>query len=1391
MKKIISCILAICIILTLAPVVFISADEAVDPGYTGGKLIADYTFTKEFCESELGKKILMVGFNKETDGFETTYTDDGVKITQTEDSTASTAVNKFAINFSGIIEENPELNTVFSQSGFSGIYAVELTLDMGFNESNKRTDFYFNPRMVTDPTNATTTTANNLRIYTHNNSYWQGATGAYLDKWTVGKDWTSRFVFDTINGKVYLYSVDQDGNYSYKSTAAYSGATIDSVTFAPRKYVPKGQSITFKNIKIYEIQRDTESVIGAAYENFVNSVPESIVDDSSNVTESFEMPAILSSIGTVTSSDPSTVTADGIVTRGFEDKEVDITVSANSSDVYFEKTYKLIVKAREDIEVRDLAEYDFSGDDADELINLGDGNISAEGYEIKNTALKSGVIGLLKTEETSDSNSTTYYYDHNGAYDFEVSLAPYIKNGYANVELGNYNGDEFTTFGMVKITPDKVVYCDTKEDIVAVSDNTYGLDLSLKFRTLVDENKMWVWVNSNLLSNTVYSYEAAKTLNAFKVTMTDADSDDYVLLKNAKLVQQIPGNDVDVFNCLAAASNIEIQDITANPSDAYGTINLPYINGYDVEWSASSPLADLDRKYIFRTSIDTDITLSAVITSKDNPEIKVKKDFHITVLGTSDPEYLLEGALAKITPESITNQNVQNIVADISLPSKTDEGYTIVWNSLNDDIISDSGIINKNINISENTPVTLKATVVAGDYSADKTVGFVVAKRGADVEVSLSGITKTVENVVTYKANILNSDGSVYLKDNNGNKIIGLNINDSVLSLDYKNAAENTYDLTTSNFDVKVVMNSADAKANVYVNDVLVADYVPYLETATGFKSVLNSGLTLNNEKVVLDEYSLFDYNVYVFEYFSDFGNGYITDNMLFKTSSVGGVNVEWSSSDNAVMKNNGEFTSPFMITNYTVTAKLTVNGGTDANYTKTINCVAVPAEENNLLKNASVMTNVSEDITNDKTKAFDNDYSTYFVGTKIVSKSYITIDMGVIKDINSLYFFRDADDSNLISCDIYVSNDGKNWNEPVASPVFENIYDNHVIFEMQNARYIKISNIKSKNNAIKLYELKGYVSYSSDDKAHFDIMALDMPEQYILTADKITLPATGSIYGSKFTWESTDTSIISLDGNVKKPEKKTEVVLTVTAELDGKTSVKSFIYLVNGKTSAGGGASGGGGGGSANVSGVHTGGAGIAALPTEPTIEQKPSTENLKTEFNDVKVSDWYYTYLIDLKNKGIVSGYDDGTFKPSNTVTREEFVKMIISAAGIELSSLNEGFEDISANDWFAKYVYTAKENGIVNGIDENNFGTGRPVSRQDMSVIICNILNEKSSISSNDVFADDENIASYAKNAVYTMKALNVLNGYEDGTFNPTGNLTRAEAVKVISLVLTMLK
>ena len=379
---------------------------------------------------------------------------------------------------------------------------------------------------------------------------------------------------------------------------------------------------------------------------------------------------------------------------------------------------------------------------------------------------------------------------------------------------------------------------------------------------------------------------------------------------------------------------------------------------------------------------------------------------------------------------------------------------------------------------------------------------------------------------------------------------------------------------------------------------------------------------------------------------------------------------------------------------------------------------------------------------------------------------------------------------NGLVSCDIYVSNDKVDWTL-VAQPEFDGTEAKNIVtFKKENARYVKIDNIVYTGDYVDIYEIAGFVVYDSSDKSYIDITELDMPKEYVLTATSITLPATGSLYGSIFTWKSSHPDVISINGTVTKPKKNTEVILTVTSKNGDATSTKRFRYYVKGngdaQTGSSSGGSGGGGGGN-----IFIGENSSSAFPEVNTTVQ-PSVSSSDKLFEDVKTTDWFYTYVLDLKNENIIDGDDNNRFNPNNYVTREEFVKMIVNAAGLELVVNGKGFGDVESTAWYAPYVYAAKANGIVNGISENEFGVGAPISRQDMSVIINNIIDRNADISSNwDLFTDDANISSYAYEAVYTMKSLGILNGYESGEFNPKGQLTRAEAAKVISMVMDIIK
>lgn len=214
-------------------------------------------------------------------------------------------------------------------------------------------------------------------------------------------------------------------------------------------------------------------------------------------------------------------------------------------------------------------------------------------------------------------------------------------------------------------------------------------------------------------------------------------------------------------------------------------------------------------------------------------------------------------------------------------------------------------------------------------------------------------------------------------------------------------------------------------------------------------------------------------------------------------------------------------------------------------------------------------------------------------------------------------------------------------------------------------------------------------------------------------------------------------------------------------------------------------------GGATTSSGGSSSGGSKISFVPSVSDTNLHNTNTNL-ISFADINNASWAREAIENLVRKGIIKGYDDGDFKPNNFVTREEFVKIIVMAFDLKLSDLDAGFSDVSKDFWAYKYINCAKENSVVNGISDKKFGIGLNITRQDMAVIISNALSLKGKdIQKSDmIFADDDSISAYAKDAVYKLKNANIIKGYDDNTFKPFANATRAEAAQMIYNVLKML-
>lgn len=210
------------------------------------------------------------------------------------------------------------------------------------------------------------------------------------------------------------------------------------------------------------------------------------------------------------------------------------------------------------------------------------------------------------------------------------------------------------------------------------------------------------------------------------------------------------------------------------------------------------------------------------------------------------------------------------------------------------------------------------------------------------------------------------------------------------------------------------------------------------------------------------------------------------------------------------------------------------------------------------------------------------------------------------------------------------------------------------------------------------------------------------------------------------------------------------------------------------------------GGGGGSGSSG--SGGSGFYMPPS--TVDKKtevtpsPAPNGSEESFNDLSGFDWAKKDIAELYGKGIVSGTGNGGFEPNRTVTREEFVKMLVSAFELPLSTDLE-FADVEKGTWYAGYIGAAVKAGIAYG-QGDVFGVGQPMSRQDVAVMAARALGMEGAAEENG-FTDYDEIADYAKTAVSALAQANILNGYDGGMFCPQKALTRAEAAVIINRVI----
>ncbi|MEG2583758.1 MAG: S-layer homology domain-containing protein, partial [Oscillospiraceae bacterium] len=223
-------------------------------------------------------------------------------------------------------------------------------------------------------------------------------------------------------------------------------------------------------------------------------------------------------------------------------------------------------------------------------------------------------------------------------------------------------------------------------------------------------------------------------------------------------------------------------------------------------------------------------------------------------------------------------------------------------------------------------------------------------------------------------------------------------------------------------------------------------------------------------------------------------------------------------------------------------------------------------------------------------------------------------------------------------------------------------------------------------------------------------------------------------------------------------------------------------------------GGSGSGGGGSSG--GSNSGGGGnISIQPGDIPSAKLDDIAPREVHFDDLESVVWAQESINVLYEKGIVNGVSDRRFEPNSDVKREEFIKMLALSTGIkEESEAEVPFSDVQLGEWYSEPIKVFQNAGIIAGKPDGSFGLGEAITREEMAVFVYRtfeFLGIEMDISATEIFKDDETIEDFAKDGVYALKNLGIINGVGNDEYAPKNNCTRAESAKIIHSILGILE
>ena len=196
-----------------------------------------------------------------------------------------------------------------------------------------------------------------------------------------------------------------------------------------------------------------------------------------------------------------------------------------------------------------------------------------------------------------------------------------------------------------------------------------------------------------------------------------------------------------------------------------------------------------------------------------------------------------------------------------------------------------------------------------------------------------------------------------------------------------------------------------------------------------------------------------------------------------------------------------------------------------------------------------------------------------------------------------------------------------------------------------------------------------------------------------------------------------------------------------------------------------------------------------IVIIPTKPG----GTPADKKLPFTDVSKYDEFYDAVKYLYERDIMNGTSDTLFSPNAELTRGMVVTVLGRAAGVKTAGYaGTSFSDVKAGSWYAPYVQWASKQGLVKGYEDGTFKPEQNVTREEMVTMLFRCWQSegntwKTDVTALNAYKDSAKVSSWALPAMRWAAANGVVNGVGDSMLEPQGQATRAQFAKIIMVYL----